>query len=132
MSTHPATHPVLRRSARISRHDGRLAITHLDEEISLEIDLDPMPDWDACEYVGKLYTALGRSSVYKDMRHRRTRCVYIDYADEFAVPARMKERVEIRAVPPGEKAQQVQFDGHGGSSAGGNSRRTMATAPWKV
>jgi hypothetical protein len=46
------------------------------------IHLDPVPDWDACGYVGKLYTALGRSSVYKDMRHRRTRCVYIDYADE--------------------------------------------------
>lgn len=49
------------------------------------LHLDPMPDWSACEYVGKLYTALGRSPVYADMRHRRTRCVYIDYADEFHV-----------------------------------------------
>ncbi len=54
-------------------------------DVDLLIHLDPMPDWDACEYVGKLYTALGRSPVYKTMRHRRTRCVYIDYADEFHV-----------------------------------------------
>lgn len=49
------------------------------------LHLAPKPNWDACEYVGKLYSALGRSAVYKDMRHRRTRCVYIDYADEFHV-----------------------------------------------
>lgn len=49
------------------------------------LHLDPKPGWEACEYVGKLYTALGRSGVYKEMRHRRTRCVYIDYADEFHV-----------------------------------------------
>jgi hypothetical protein len=56
---------------------------HFDAD--LLVHLDPVPDWDACEYVGRLYTALGRSAVYKDMRHRRTRCVYIDYADEFHV-----------------------------------------------
>jgi hypothetical protein len=49
------------------------------------VHLDPVPDWDACEYIGKLYTALGRSPIYAEMRHRRTRCVYIDYADEFHV-----------------------------------------------
>jgi hypothetical protein len=49
------------------------------------VHLDPVPDWEWCEYVGKLYTALGRSPVYKEMRHRRTRCVYVDYADEFHV-----------------------------------------------
>jgi hypothetical protein len=54
-------------------------------DADLLLHLDPMPDWAACDYVGKLYTALGRSAVYKDMRHRRTRCVYIDYADEFHV-----------------------------------------------
>ena len=52
-------------------------------DADLLIHLDPIPGWEPCEYVGKLYTALGRSSVYKAMRHRRTRCVYIDYADEF-------------------------------------------------
>jgi hypothetical protein len=54
-------------------------------DADLLIHLDPIPDWEACEYVGKLYTALGRSPVYKEMRHRRTRCVYIDYADEFHI-----------------------------------------------
>lgn len=49
------------------------------------VHLDPVPNWAPSEFVGKLYTALGRSSIYKDMRHRRTRCVYIDYADEFHV-----------------------------------------------
>jgi hypothetical protein len=48
----------------------------------LLLHLDPVPDWDACEYVGKLYTALGKTSIYEGKRHRRTRCVYIDYADD--------------------------------------------------
>lgn len=54
-------------------------------DADLLLHLDPTPDWEACQYVGKLYTALGRSSIYATMRHRRTRCVYIDYADEFHV-----------------------------------------------
>jgi hypothetical protein len=54
-------------------------------DADLLVHLDPVPDWAACEYVSKLYTRLGRSDVYKEMRHRRTRCVYIDYADEFHV-----------------------------------------------
>jgi hypothetical protein len=54
-------------------------------DADLLLQLDPMPDWAAREYVGKLYTALGRSPIYKDMRHRRTRCVYVDYHDEFHV-----------------------------------------------
>ncbi len=54
-------------------------------DADLLLHLDPIPKWDACEYVGKLYTALGRSPIYSEMRHRRTRSVYIDYADEFHV-----------------------------------------------
>ncbi|MDQ3629991.1 MAG: nucleotidyltransferase [Actinomycetota bacterium] len=60
------------------RSDG-----HFDADLLLH--LDQVPSWDASEYVGKLYTALGRSPIYKEMRHRRTRCVYVDYADEFHV-----------------------------------------------
>lgn len=54
---------------------------HFDAD--LLVRLSPVPDWQPEEYVGKLYTALGRSAAYKEMRHRRTRCVYLDYADEF-------------------------------------------------
>jgi hypothetical protein len=54
-------------------------------DADLLLHLDPKRGWDACEFVGKRYTALGRSLVYKEMRRRRTRCVYIDYADEFHV-----------------------------------------------
>lgn len=54
-------------------------------DADLLLHLDPVPDWEYNEYVGKLYTALGRSPVYMDMRSRRTRCVVVDYADEFHV-----------------------------------------------
>lgn len=54
-------------------------------DADLLVHLDPVPDWEAKEYVGKLYSALGRSPIYKDMRYRRTRCVYVDYANEFHV-----------------------------------------------
>lgn len=41
--------------------------------------------WAPKDYTGKLYEAFLRSSTYKDMVSRRTRCVVVDYANEFHV-----------------------------------------------
>ena len=43
------------------------------------------PDWTSAQYTHELYKAFDGSGRYKGMAHRRTRCVYIDYADEFHV-----------------------------------------------
>jgi hypothetical protein len=43
------------------------------------------PYWTPAQYTNELYKAFEGSGVYKGMAHRRTRCVYIDYADPFHV-----------------------------------------------
>ena len=43
------------------------------------------PEWTPAQYTNELYKAFEGSGVYKGMAHRRTRCVYIDYADPFHV-----------------------------------------------
>lgn len=43
------------------------------------------PDWTPAQYTQELYKAFEGSGRYKGMAHRRTRCVYIDYADPFHV-----------------------------------------------
>jgi hypothetical protein len=43
------------------------------------------PSWTPAQYTNELYKAFEGSGVYKGMAHRRTRCVYIDYADPFHV-----------------------------------------------
>lgn len=43
------------------------------------------PDWTPGQYTQELYKAFDGSARYKGMAHRRTRCVYIDYADEFHI-----------------------------------------------
>jgi hypothetical protein len=73
------------------------------------IHLDPVPDWEWCEYVGKLYTALGRSPVYQDMRHRRTRCVYVDYADEFHVDLVPYVEIDGRGYITNRKTDSSEF-----------------------
>lgn len=42
------------------------------------------PDWTPAQYTQELYKAF-ESGRYKGMAHRRTRCVFIDYADPFHV-----------------------------------------------
>jgi Second Messenger Oligonucleotide or Dinucleotide Synthetase domain len=43
------------------------------------------PKWTPAQYTAELKKAFESSSRYKGMAHKRTRCVYIDYADEFHV-----------------------------------------------
>lgn len=49
------------------------------------VPMAEVPGWTAKEYVQKLYEAFGRSTMYKGMRSRRTRCVTINYAGDFHV-----------------------------------------------
>jgi hypothetical protein len=42
-------------------------------------------DWTPAQYTQELYEAFDGSGRYKGMAHRRTRCVYIDYADPFHI-----------------------------------------------
>ena len=82
------------------------------------VHLDPVPDWAPSEFVGKLYTALGRSSIYEDMRHRRTRCVYIDYADEFHVDLVPYVERDGGGYITNNKTNQFEFTDPKGSPAG--------------
>lgn len=65
--------------------------TIIDPTGSHEFDADVLlelveqADWDAEDYVENVYAALRRSSTYRDMVRRRTRCVVVDYANEFHV-----------------------------------------------
>ncbi|SDT80368.1 SMODS domain-containing nucleotidyltransferase [Actinoplanes derwentensis] len=43
------------------------------------------PSWTPAEYTQELYKAFRGSGRYRQMAHRRTRCVFIDYADPFHV-----------------------------------------------
>lgn len=49
------------------------------------LSLKEHPDWTPAQYTQELYNAFEGSGRYKGMSHRRTRCVYIDYADPFHV-----------------------------------------------
>jgi hypothetical protein len=43
------------------------------------------PEWTPAQYTHELYKAFDGSGRYNGMAHRRTRCVYIDYADPFHI-----------------------------------------------
>ncbi len=43
------------------------------------------PDWTPAEYTAELKRAFEGSATYKGKAHKRTRCVYIDYADDFHI-----------------------------------------------
>ncbi|PPG15139.1 nucleotidyltransferase [Rathayibacter sp. AY1C6] len=47
------------------------------------LDIEEVDGWDAEDYVQELYTVLRSSSTYRDKVSRRSRCVVIDYANEF-------------------------------------------------
>lgn len=52
-----------------------------DADVLLE--LNEVEGWDAEDYVQELYTVLRASATYRDMVSRRSRCVMINYANEF-------------------------------------------------
>lgn len=49
------------------------------------LSLDEVSGWDAEDYVQQLYTAFRNSTRYRGMVSRHTRCVKIDYANEFHI-----------------------------------------------
>jgi hypothetical protein len=53
-----------------------------DADVLMQIE--PQPGWDPKDYVADLYTKL-RATAYREMVSRRTRCVVVDYANEFHV-----------------------------------------------
>jgi hypothetical protein len=58
--------------------------THeFDADVLLE--LVEQADWEAKDYVERVYAAFRRSSTYRDMVRRRTRCVVVDYTNEFHI-----------------------------------------------
>jgi Second Messenger Oligonucleotide or Dinucleotide Synthetase domain/Adenylyl/Guanylyl and SMODS C-terminal sensor domain len=54
-----------------------------DADVLLE--LAEQTDWEAKDYVDQVYAALRRSRTYREMVRRRTRCVVVDYANEFHI-----------------------------------------------
>jgi hypothetical protein len=58
-----------------------------DHEFDADIllQLEEQADWEPQDYVQNVYAAFRRSSTYKEMVGRRTRCVVVDYANEFHV-----------------------------------------------
>jgi hypothetical protein len=52
-----------------------------DADVLLE--MNEVEGWDAEDYVQELYTVFRSSSTYRDMVSRRSRCVVVDYANEF-------------------------------------------------
>lgn len=43
------------------------------------------PDWRSKDYIEQLYAAFRHSAVYKDLVHRKARCMRINYAGEFHI-----------------------------------------------
>lgn len=43
------------------------------------------PDWSPADYTSELKRAFEASAVYRGKAHKRTRCVFIDYADDFHI-----------------------------------------------
>lgn len=52
-----------------------------DADVLLEVN--EIDGWDAEDYVQELYTAFRSNSTYRDMVSRRSRCVVVNYANEF-------------------------------------------------
>ncbi|NOW94176.1 cyclic GMP-AMP synthase DncV-like nucleotidyltransferase [Mucilaginibacter sp. SG564] len=47
--------------------------------------MEEFSDWEACDYVEKLYQLFRDNSTYRDKVGRKTRCVTIDYANDFHI-----------------------------------------------
>jgi predicted RecB family nuclease len=56
-----------------------------DADVLVEIEEDP--EWEPSDYVQKLYESFRSNGTYKSMVRRRSRCVTVDYANEFHLDA---------------------------------------------
>jgi len=54
-------------------------------DADLLVEVQQHDDWDACDYIQKLYEDLRSSGTYKDKVNRKTRCVRVNYAGDFHV-----------------------------------------------
>ena len=52
-----------------------------DADVLLFMEYDP--DQEPEEYINEVYHCLRQNDTYREKSHRKTRCVYIDYADDF-------------------------------------------------
>lgn len=48
-------------------------------------ELEEQPDWRPKDYVANLYSAFRQSETYRDLAKRKTRCVRIDFPDDFHI-----------------------------------------------
>lgn len=56
-----------------------------DFDADVLLQLEEQTDWEPCEYIAKLYTVFRGSTTYKEMVGRKTRCVTVQYANDFHV-----------------------------------------------
>lgn len=56
-----------------------------DFDADVLLRLEEQVEWEPKDYIAELYTAFRRSSIYKDLVDRKTRCVTVDYADDFHI-----------------------------------------------
>ncbi len=54
-------------------------------DADLLLEMNEIDGWDAKDYVQELYTVFRGSTTYRDMVSRHSRCVRIDYANEFHI-----------------------------------------------
>ena len=54
-------------------------------DADLLFQLTDQIDWDPKEYIAKLYSSFRQSETYRDIVHRKTRCLRIDYTGEFHI-----------------------------------------------
>jgi hypothetical protein len=56
-----------------------------DFDADVLLHVEEQTGWAAKDYIAELYAALRRSGTYADLVGRKTRCVTVDYADDFHV-----------------------------------------------
>lgn len=56
-----------------------------DFDADVLLQLTEQTGWEPKDYIAELYAAFRRSSVYHDLVDRKTRCVTVDYADDFHI-----------------------------------------------
>jgi hypothetical protein len=56
-----------------------------DFDADVLLHLDEQTDWEPCEYIANLYSAFRSSATYSPMVDRKTRCLTVQYANDFHV-----------------------------------------------
>lgn len=52
-------------------------------DADLLVFLEEVPDWEPKDYINKIWKLFRDNDTYKEMVHRKSRCVYLDYAGDF-------------------------------------------------